>query len=421
MLKLFEIIASWSQEHNQGLYPPKKGMEFSSRMEEELKCPACRRLVVLPVVLTACCHCVCLDCASRIQMPLPMPLVSTPSLLSSKNLNDSGIISNCPSASRVALNSAATRGPLPTTNSHSAAVGSKLSSMTIVDVDETTSILSETDSGVMCSRPESYVGTSCASFANLSGVCPLQTHHCGHQGPPQLSSGVQAQVAITCPLCSKVTYSDERGSHSLPKAKTLATITSKYRDTRHLSIECQLCQESQKRQATKMCEPCELFMCDECQLHFHTLEQHNMLAVQEALLKLSCTPLHCFQHPEQRASMFCSQCRTCVCDTCTDQQTPNHHGHRLLPLSVASKSHKVRPFVFPLVRPFVCPLVCPFDCPFVCPLIFPFVCPSVFSFFSCLFYLLIYLPVCLFVFFLGFSSVDWGYLCQAFVFSMSFV
>ena len=325
-------------------------MEFSSRMEEELKCVACRRLVINPVLLTSCCHSVCLECASRIQMPLPMALVSTPSLLSTKNLNDSGIISNCPSASRVALNNAPNRS---TNASSIPAVGSKLCNMTIIDADETMSILSETDSGVMCSRPESYVSSSCQSFANLSGIYSQQNSCCSHQNAVQLSTGVSAQVAITCPMCSKVTYSDDKGSHSLPKAKTLASITNKYRDTKNLTIECQLCQESQKKSASKMCDPCEVFMCDDCHINYHSSDNHKTINIDIGLEKISSKPLNCYHHPDQKASMFCSQCKCCVCEVCTDQQSTIHLGHRLQPLTVATKSQKVG-FVTICIIEYIC-------------------------------------------------------------------
>ncbi|ESO09821.1 hypothetical protein HELRODRAFT_117052 [Helobdella robusta] len=244
-------------------------------MEEELKCPNCLRIITNPVLLTTCQHCVCLDCATRLQMPLPMPLVSTPSLLTSKTLNDSGII---------------------------------------VGGYETGSIFSETDSGVVCSRPDSYIA---------------------------IGNGATAQVAITCPLCFNVTYSDDKGALSLPRAKTLLAISTRYRENKQLRVACQICNGSSSSQhlkpASKMCKECETFYCDDCCKIYHTMEKHELMAADEAreyLLRRECL---CSDHAGEQASMYCVPCRVCVCELCRQQ---NHLQHQLQPLLQASKSHK---------------------------------------------------------------------------------
>lgn len=103
------------------------------------------------------------------------------------------------------------------------------------------SILSETDSGVVCSststssRPGSYVGTP------------------GNGGFPP-SGGT---LCLSCPVCQKTVYFDEGGAHNLPKYRAMQHIVEKYQESRNTRLQCQMC-EAEPRDATVACEQCEV-------------------------------------------------------------------------------------------------------------------------------------------------------------------
>lgn len=172
-------------------------------MEDELRCPCCKELFVEPVLLP-CWHALCLACAVNLQAPPDSPPEST---------TDS---SNAPGSDQEA---------------------------------DKLSILSETDSGVVCSststssRPGSYVGTP------------------GNGGFPP-SGGT---LCLSCPVCQKTVYFDEGGAHNLPKYRAMQRIVEKYQESRNTRLQCQMC-EAEPRDATVACEQCEvshifLFFC----------------------------------------------------------------------------------------------------------------------------------------------------------------
>lgn len=168
----------------------------ASAMEDELRCPSCKELFVEPVLLP-CWHALCLACAVNLQAPPDSPPESTA---------DS---SNAPGSDQEA---------------------------------DKLSILSETDSGVVCSststssRPGSYVGTP----GNGGGFPP--------------SGGT---LCLSCPVCQKTVYFDEGGAHNLPKYWAMQHIVDKYQESRNARLQCQMC-EGEPRDATVACEQCEV-------------------------------------------------------------------------------------------------------------------------------------------------------------------
>jgi tripartite motif-containing protein 9/67 len=168
-------------------------------MEEELRCPACKKLLSEPVLLP-CWHALCLGCAVGMQAAPDSPPDSS---------GDSGV---------------------------GAAPGSDQEA-------DKLSILSETDSGVVCSsststgsRPGSYVGTP------GNGVC----------FPP--SGGT---LCLSCPVCQKTVFFDEGGAHNLPKYRAMQRIVDKYVEARNVKLMCQMC-EREPQEATVACEQCEV-------------------------------------------------------------------------------------------------------------------------------------------------------------------
>ena len=299
-------------------------MEFHARMEEELKCPACRRLYTNPVQLPGCLHSLCLNCAVRLQMPQPMPPIASLAILQQA----------CSPAGRSMTSPVGASGEEV----------SIMSDASYPDSDEI-SMVSETDSGVVCSssRPESYIGGCNQSIANI------YLH---------VNSGTFPQIGITCPVCTRTAIVDERGAMALPKTKALANIVDRYRDGKQLPVGCQLCPSGSGvsaeadvvRPAVQMCEQCEVFYCESCLESYHpsdgSLAKHKLYGVAEgkAALQAQTAEVKCCEHPEERLSMYCVLCKMAVCCVCVEDG--RHINHHVQPLGAMCKTQKVSYIVY---------------------------------------------------------------------------
>ncbi|CAH0561182.1 unnamed protein product [Brassicogethes aeneus] len=219
-------------------------------MEEELRCSTCKQFFNNPVLLP-CYHSVCLLCAVNLQQPAT---------------NTSG-------------------GDKNTENAESVASGSS------GDYQESDklSILSETDSGVVCtSRPNSYVGSPKELFATA--------------------------FSLSCPVCQKSVYFDENGAHNLPKYRVMQNIVDRYGELRNLTLKCQMCENEPANEATVMCEQCEVLYCDSCREACHPsrgpLAKHVLTEPKRGSLGLPKTKEgKCLEHGEETLNMFCLVCK----------------------------------------------------------------------------------------------------------------
>ena len=255
-------------------------------MEAELRCPVCRNLFTNPVLLN-CAHSVCLTCAVGIQA----------------------------SAHSLQINSEDVSGAIADYDS--------------VEIDKL-SLLSETDSGVVCnSRPNSYVGTT--SVGNIFNVTSLPEN----------------TLAICCAKCKRHTFVGEPGASSLPRNRTLENIVDKYTENKQYATPCQMCEVDPRPEATEMCEQCEVFYCAECRKSCHPargpLGRHNVVSPNEgrALLraKHSRAELKCSEHPDESLSMYCTVCKATVCYVCAHEG--RHLNHGVQALGATTKSQKV--------------------------------------------------------------------------------
>jgi len=139
-------------------------MEFSSRMEDELKCPSCHRLFTNPVTLSSCTHSVCLHCAIRLQTPAPYHTSSSLASRPSGDVDDCGSISSSSYSTPVRPSSGEDAGLGGSVLTPPSEAGSDSS---YPDSDGM-SMVSESDSGVICgSRPDSCLSAT-ASIGNLT-------------------------------------------------------------------------------------------------------------------------------------------------------------------------------------------------------------------------------------------------------------
>ncbi|XP_029937819.1 E3 ubiquitin-protein ligase TRIM9 isoform X2 [Myripristis murdjan] len=276
-------------------------------MEEELKCPVCGSFYREPIILP-CSHNICLACARNI-------LVQTPEAES-------------PQSSR--------------------ASGSGVSDYDYLDLDKM-SLYSEADSGY-----GSYGGfvsaptTPCQKSPNGVRVFPPtvpqpppQPHLLQQHGslPP-----IPRNSCITCPQCHRSLILDDRGLRGFPKNRVLEGVVDRYQQSKAAALKCQLCEKSPK-EATVMCEQCDVFYCDPCRLRCHPprgpLAKHRLVPPAQGRISRRASPRKistCTEHELENLSMYCVQCKTPVCYQCLEEG--KHGTHEVKALGAMWKLHK---------------------------------------------------------------------------------
>uniref|UniRef100_A0AAQ5ZIN9 E3 ubiquitin-protein ligase TRIM9 n=1 Tax=Amphiprion ocellaris TaxID=80972 RepID=A0AAQ5ZIN9_AMPOC len=277
-------------------------------MEEELKCPVCGSFYREPIILP-CSHNICLACARNI-------LVQTPDAES-------------PQSSR--------------------ASGSGVSDYDYLDLDKM-SLYSEADSGY-----GSYGGfvsaptTPCQKSPNGVRVFPPtvpqppapQQHLLPQPGslPP-----IPRNSCITCPQCHRSLILDDRGLRGFPKNRVLEGVVDRYQQSKAAALKCQLCEKSPK-EATVMCEQCDVFYCDPCRLRCHPprgpLAKHRLVPPAQGRISRRTSPRKistCTEHELENLSMYCVQCKMPVCYQCLEEG--KHGTHEVKALGAMWKLHK---------------------------------------------------------------------------------
>lgn len=279
-------------------------------MEEELKCPVCGSFFREPIILP-CSHNICLACARNI-------LVQTPDAES-------------PQGGR--------------------ASGSAPSDYDYLDLDKM-SLYSESDSGY-----GSYGGfasaptTPCQKSPNGVRVFPpaaVPPPQPQHQLLPQPlgTPPIPRNACLTCPQCHRSLTLDERGLRGFPKNRVLEAVVDRYQQSKAAALRCQLCEKS-PREATAMCEQCDVFYCDPCRLRCHPprgpLAKHRLVPPAQGRISRRASPRKtstCTEHELENLSMYCVQCKTPVCYQCLEEG--KHSAHEVKALGAMWKLHKVR-------------------------------------------------------------------------------
>ncbi|XP_061825065.1 E3 ubiquitin-protein ligase TRIM9 isoform X6 [Nerophis lumbriciformis] len=283
------------------LLPSQAAMD---EMEEELKCPVCGSFYREPIILP-CSHNICQACARNI-------LVQTPDAES-------------PQSSR--------------------ASGSGMSDYDYLDLDKM-SLYSEADSGY-----GSYGGfvsaptTPCQKSPNGVRVFPPtapQQHHLLPQ--PACPTPIPRNACLTCPQCHRSLILDERGLRGFPKNRVLEGVVDRYQQSKAAALKCQLCERS-PREATAMCEQCDVFYCEPCRLRCHPprgpLAKHRLVPPAQGRISRRASPRKistCTEHELENLSMYCVQCKTPVCYQCLEEG--KHGTHEVKALGAMWKLHK---------------------------------------------------------------------------------
>lgn len=299
-------------------------------MEEELKCPLCKNLFEEAVIFP-CSHCFCLNCALQLQEAATIRGHS--SQTTTGPANNYNVALNGNSHNESSSSAEASNCSCSSSNGPSSSASSEIS-----DPDKV-SLLSETDSGVICSsssRPQSYVGTP-----NIQGVLfPSGLFHLNANA---------ISFSITCPVCHKQVHLDANGAHSLPRCRTIEHIVEKFVDAKNVASLCQLCEDS-ATEATVMCEQCEVFYCESCRERCHPsrgpLAKHTLVKpnVGKMRRRLSVAPstdsgAKCPEHGNLLTSL-CLVCKLAICNACVAEKV--HENHEVHSLGVLCKTQKVR-------------------------------------------------------------------------------
>lgn len=250
-------------------------------MEEELKCPLCKQLYVNPVLLP-CYHALCISCALDNQI---QSVASNASVVTTTAQVHQPPSSSSSSSSTSSSSSSSSSSFVATNQHQTPAAGTSSSSTTdSISSDQDTadkvSILSEADSGVICtSRPSSYAGTP-----NLQALL----------FPP--SGG--AVYSLTCPICRKIVFFDDGGARNLPPYRTMESIIDRFCERE--SIRCQM------------------------------VRPRDPTTVRESV---------CVEHCTESLSVFCLSCKLALCNQCLGDN--RHQSHEIQSIATICKTQKV--------------------------------------------------------------------------------
>ncbi|XP_036773599.2 E3 ubiquitin-protein ligase TRIM9 isoform X5 [Manis pentadactyla] len=271
-------------------------------MEEELKCPVCGSFYREPIILP-CSHNICQACARNI-------LVQTPD-------------SESPQSRR--------------------ASGSGVSDYDYLDLDKM-SLYSEADSGYgsyggFASAPTTPCQKSPNGVRVFPPAMPPPTTHLS----PALAP-VPRNSCITCPQCHRSLILDDRGLRGFPKNRVLEGVIDRYQQSKAAALKCQLCEKAPK-EATVMCEQCDVFYCDPCRLRCHPprgpLAKHRLVPPAQGRVSRRLSPRKvstCTDHELENHSMYCVQCKMPVCYQCLEEG--KHSSHEVKALGAMWKLHK---------------------------------------------------------------------------------
>ncbi|XP_048456068.1 E3 ubiquitin-protein ligase TRIM9 [Rhincodon typus] len=258
-------------------------------MEEELKCPVCGAFYREPIILP-CSHNLCMACARNILVQTP-EAESPPSRASGSDYD-------------------------------------------YLDLDKM-SLYSEADSGY-----GSYAG-----FASAP-TTPCQRSPNGVRVFPPSPAVLPRNSCITCPQCHRSLILDERGLRGFPKNRVLEGIIDRYQQGRAVALKCQLCEKAPK-EATVMCEQCDVFYCESCRLRCHPprgpLVKHRLLPPAQGRICRRLSPRKistCTDHELENYSMYCVNCKTPVCYQCLEEG--KHSSHEVKALGAMWKLHKIK-------------------------------------------------------------------------------
>ncbi|XP_038612770.1 E3 ubiquitin-protein ligase TRIM9 isoform X6 [Tachyglossus aculeatus] len=166
----------------------------------------------------------------------------------------------------------------------------------------------------------------------------------GPATPCPKSPGGARPACLTCPQCHRSLVLDERGLRGLPRNRVLEGVIERYQQGRAAALKCQLCEKA-PREASVLCEQCDVLYCDPCRLRCHPprgpLAKHRLLPPAQGRVARRLGPRKistCSHHELENHSMYCVPCRLPVCYQCLEDG--RHDSHEVKALGAMWKLHK---------------------------------------------------------------------------------
>lgn len=168
-----------------------------------------------------------------------------------------------------------------------------------------------------------------------------------------VASNVGSREHLPCPVCSDVTVVPEGG---LRVDRTLQVVVDLWQKDQQAAQPqsgddgeakaapmCGFCEE---KPATRHCQQCAGVLCEECEKTSHSkgfFKSHNIVDISEVGATSSKTPdiasrMLCDDHPDEKLSFYCLDCRKPVCSHCLI--LGEHKGHQQTPIDQAFETGK---------------------------------------------------------------------------------
>lgn len=169
------------------------------------------------------------------------------------------------------------------------------------------------------------------------------THHICKSHVASLLQGNR----ITCPVCGDVTIMNE---NTLRVDRTLQVVVEMWgnhaaehapQQTGDATIEmCGFCEE---KPATRRCIQCAGVLCEECEKTVHSkgfFKTHKVVDLDKGteVTDNSSLRMYCDEHPDEKLSFYCLDCRKPVCAHCLI--LGDHKGHQQTPIDQAFETGK---------------------------------------------------------------------------------
>lgn len=170
--------------------------------------------------------------------------------------------------------------------------------------------------------------------------------HMGSTGPRE---------RLTCPVCGDVTIVPEGG---LRVDRTLSVVVELWQQlqvpgvsptspgsgplARSAERARQYCGFCEEKPATRRCIQCSGVLCEECEKSSHSkgfFKSHNIVDLDGGLSSVDYSGrMLCDEHPEEKLSFYCLDCRKPVCSHCLI--LGDHKGHQQTPVDQAFETGK---------------------------------------------------------------------------------
>jgi len=158
-------------------------------------------------------------------------------------------------------------------------------------------------------------------------------------------NNVSNHERLACPACADISIVSEGG---LPIDRTLQVVVQMWSEQQQPKQELEeqqlpLCGFCEEQPAARRCVQCNGFLCAECERTSHSkgfFRSHNVVDLDLAADRSVdyAGRMLCEDHPEEKLSFYCLDCRRPVCSHCLI--LGDHKGHEQTPIDQAFETGK---------------------------------------------------------------------------------